>query len=164
MFSYYRYKHSLCTDGGPTAYTGHRVHPATVGVHSFQPLGSCISGQDFHQHYHSALHRIYWWPCVPLSWAGHWGLFSTMDLVRIQWWTDWTNESGESGYTQFCGPFPGNTYATHALQVMRLVVNISLVPSPPPPAFLACSMKSRGKAWKNLSHDACCCWHHLAYT
>jgi len=34
----------------------------------------------------------------------------------------------------------------------------SLVPRPPCPAFVACSMKSGGKAWTDLSHDACCCW------
>ena len=32
---------------------------------------------------------------------------------------------------------------------------ISLVPRPPRPAFVACSMKSGGKAWTDLSRDAC---------
>jgi len=34
---------------------------------------------------------------------------------------------------------------------------ISLVPRPPRPAFVACSMKSGGKAWTDLSRDACRC-------
>ena len=35
----------------------------------------------------------------------------------------------------------------------------SLVPRPPRSAFVACSTKSWGKAWMDLSHDArhCCC-------
>ena len=37
----------------------------------------------------------------------------------------------------------------------------SLVPWPPHLAFVACSMKCGGKAWKDLSRDACLCWHHV---
>ena len=37
----------------------------------------------------------------------------------------------------------------------------SFVPRPPCPAFTACSTKSGGKAWKDLSRDACCCWRHV---
>ena len=38
----------------------------------------------------------------------------------------------------------------------------SLISRPPHPAFVACSTKIRGKAWKDLSHDACHCWRHLS--
>jgi len=29
------------------------------------------------------------------------------------------------------------------------------------PAFVTCSTKSGGKAWMDLSHDACRCWSHV---
>ena len=38
----------------------------------------------------------------------------------------------------------------------RTAESPSLVPRPPHPAFVTCSMKNRGKAWKDLSRDACC--------
>jgi len=37
----------------------------------------------------------------------------------------------------------------------------SLIPRPPHPAFIAFNTKSRRKAWKDLSRDACHCWHLL---
>jgi len=37
----------------------------------------------------------------------------------------------------------------------------SLILRPPRLAFVACSTKSGGKAWKDLSRDACHCWRHL---
>ena len=43
------------------------------------------------------------------------------------------------------------------------IPGLSLVPRPPHPAFVPCSMKSGGKPWKDFSHDACC-WHtHIDY-
>jgi len=38
---------------------------------------------------------------------------------------------------------------------------VSLVPSPPHPAFVACCTKSGEKAWMDLSRDACHCWCHV---
>ena len=38
---------------------------------------------------------------------------------------------------------------------------VSLAPRPPCPAFVACSVKSGGKAWKDLSRDVCRCWRHV---
>ena len=45
----------------------------------------------------------------------------------------------------------------HDLQAGVVDLASSLVPRPPPSAFVvACSTKSGGKAWKDLSCDACC--------
>ena len=37
----------------------------------------------------------------------------------------------------------------------------SLVPRPSHSAFVTCSTKSGGKAWTDLSRDACHCWRHV---
>jgi len=45
---------------------------------------------------------------------------------------------------------------------VKSTVKASIVYRSPHPAFVACSTKSGGKAWKDLSHNACRCWRHLA--
>ena len=45
--------------------------------------------------------------------------------------------------------------------VAEMRASCSLVPRPPRPAFVAYSTKSKGKAWMDLSREACRCWHHI---
>jgi len=54
-------------------------------------------------------------------------------------------------------------FERHLAQIIALTImgTPSLVPRPLRPAFVACSPKSGGKAWTDLSHDACRCWHHV---
>jgi len=48
---------------------------------------------------------------------------------------------------------------THLTNQSICTSYLSLFPRPPHPAFVTCSTKSGGKAWTDLSRDACCCCH-----
>ena len=84
-----------------------------------------------------------------------WDLLHPIDSVTIFSSSSVIEKPVKQVWTQVTWPV-----VTHLIMFIALWYH-SLVPRPPHPAFVACNTKSGGKAWKDLSHDACHCWCHI---